>query len=1380
MTKTSAGSPAHAAEEPAEGALVGGRYRLVRVLAHGGMGTVWIARDTQLARDVAVKFLGAHLAGSAKARRRFEREARAAARLASPHVVRIFDHGVAGEAPYLVMELLEGEDLGVHLRREGRLPLPRANAILAQVARGLGEAHQSGVVHRDLKPGNLFLARAGSEEVVKILDFGIAKTSEAMPVDESTRTGELLGSPRYMSPEQVAGDRNLDHRSDLWALGAILFRVVTGAYAFTGPSVGAVGLAICTGPLPVASASVPELPPAIDCFFARAFERDREKRFQSAHEMADAFAGAIGARSEEPLAAAPGPEWIPLAGGGADLSQQLVVMGERRLRLTTKERDLLAYLARRPGRTVTRQELVVEVWGNPAQASHEPVYSVVKRLRAKIDGGAHRHIVAVHGDGYRWAPPPAAPEVPSAAARPGSGGLDEDSGGEHRRPAAARSPGAVARPRFFGREVELRAAAEAFDAGARLVTLVGPGGAGKTRCALELCAGRDHVLCDLSSAYTEASVVAAVAAALGVPLDGADTADGARGVGRALGARPDRLVVLDNTEQAIDAVAALVGGWLAGRPTLLVTSREPLRIAAERVIPLGPLAPAEAEALFADRVAAAGGDPGSAAVQARIVERVDRLPLAIELAAAQVPGLGPEALLDSLDAQLATLVAGPRDAPPRHASLRAAVAWSWTFLGERERDALRRLSVLGGPFTMAAARAVDGGGDVVAVLAALCRRCQVRREGDRFALYAAVRELAREDAGDLGEVQARHAAHFVRAGEEAASLLEGPRHAEGAAALAADLGELHRAWSWARGGDAVLAARLAIVLDRALGLQSERAGARRELLAQSREGLTDAGLTCALLLAEGRLEGAPAALLDRAAALAEGPRIEAEIRLARGERLAAVDLAAARAEQERALALATEAGAGALRGRVLAALGEVAWAHGLVTEASARLRAALAVHLEAGDRRAAARTAALLAHVDRLETGGGAARDLLRLAETAAAELGEPVTRARVLLDLGQHLTRTGDQAGARAALGEAAAIYERVGFERDRAFLHLHVAETLVGVGDLDEALREAHRALIALTDAGAVGRSTIHEAIGCIHLLRGDLSQAERWIRGRARARAAERRGPIRVHAARQAGAPPPRARVGRARLGGFRRGRAEEPGPRLGDHRGREPGRSGHGRLRARPRGAGPLGSRPGARAPARPARHPDRRPDARGLRGRGPGLRRRARGDAAARGPRPGAGQHRALLRPGAAPRVGGGPPPPRLDRRPRGRAARACPRLTEASARSPAHARGLEGVRHAPQERSPGFPPRSLGPRSDRRARPRRRERLRGERPRPERRQRRHGRHRWQRGRRRAAASRHPDRRSPHARRPDAGRAPRRHRGPHRDGRQRVLLRHDHG
>ncbi len=777
-------------------------------------------------------------------------------------------------------------------------------------------------------------------------------------------------------------------------------------------------------------------------------------------------------------------DWVPLQGGGADLSQQIVIRGELRVRLTTKERDLLAYLAARPGRTVTRRELMTAVWGSSARASEDPVYSVIKRLRAKLDLGSHKHVVGVHGDGYRWEPfLDAAPKVPAPTTM---------------------TTIHVPRRGFFGRSAELRAIDEAFAAGAGLVTLVGPGGVGKTRCAEEHVEGRTHVFCDLSSATSATTVLVAIAAALEIPLEGTAPPAWSKSLGLAIAAVPDRIVVLDNAEQAIEIVARIVAGWAAVLAPILCTSREPLRVKGERVVPIGPLAEADAIAMLADRVAAHGGHSEDATLDAQIVERVDRLPLAIELAAAQLPHLTARGLLEGLDAQLATLVAGARDAPLRHATLRAAVEWSWTALDPREREVLGLLCAFARSFTMHAARAVATGDDVPAVIASLCRRSQLRRERERFVLYAAVRELAAERTVDAETAERRHALHFASVGQAACALLEGSAHAEGRATLVAEMMEIRAAWKRSLGKDGPLAARLALSLDRALGLQAEKASARRDVLSRSRAELVastrlaiaDRGLVFALLLAEGRVEGAPIGLLVEALPLATEPRDEAEVRLSLAERKAPTELAEAQNELERALILADRSRDSALRGRVLGALGEVLWQAGLVAEASARLRWALSLHVEAGDRRSIARVSATLAHVDRVDADGSEALSFLRQASSAAIELGEPIVRARAQMDLGQHLTRTGDQAGARAALDEAAALYARVGFARDRAFLHLHVAETLVGIGDLDRALAEARAALAALPDPSDVGRSTLHEAIGCIELLRGELDEAEHSI--------------------------------------------------------------------------------------------------------------------------------------------------------------------------------------------------------------------------------------------------------------------------------------------
>lgn len=267
--------------------VVGGKYRLERPLSRGGMGSVWLARHINLGSPVAVKFMAPTYAASSTFLARFEREARIAANLHSPHVVYVQDYGIDDETPYLVMELLQGEDLGTRLERVGRLSLADATRILVQAGKAIRRAHDAGLVHRDLKPANLFLvcAEEEPEEIVKVLDFGIVKETGVRLTDEVTRTGELLGSPHYMSPEQVRGEKDVDQRSDLWSLGVILFYAVTGELPFQGDQLGAVIANILVTPLPSASRLAPDLPPTIDVFFARALARDRAQRFQSIGEM---------------------------------------------------------------------------------------------------------------------------------------------------------------------------------------------------------------------------------------------------------------------------------------------------------------------------------------------------------------------------------------------------------------------------------------------------------------------------------------------------------------------------------------------------------------------------------------------------------------------------------------------------------------------------------------------------------------------------------------------------------------------------------------------------------------------------------------------------------------------------------------------------------------------------------------------------------------------------------------------------------------------------------------------------------------------------------------------------------------------------------------
>ncbi len=264
--------------------MLAGRYRLIQRLGGGAMGSVWRAEDMNLRAPVAVKLIDPSIAETDEAIARFRREAQAAAAIRSTYVVQILDHGVDGKTPYIAMELLIGESLASRLERVKCLTPEKTAAVLSQVARALTLAHAQGIVHRDLKPDNVFLVREGTDDVAKVLDFGIARRIGDLGETGGlqTQTGAVLGTPFYMSSEQTIG-LPVDHRSDIWSFGVIAFECLTGKRPFENEVLGALFNAICVAAIPIPSKAA-AVPRGFDPWFAKAVARDREQRWQSIDE----------------------------------------------------------------------------------------------------------------------------------------------------------------------------------------------------------------------------------------------------------------------------------------------------------------------------------------------------------------------------------------------------------------------------------------------------------------------------------------------------------------------------------------------------------------------------------------------------------------------------------------------------------------------------------------------------------------------------------------------------------------------------------------------------------------------------------------------------------------------------------------------------------------------------------------------------------------------------------------------------------------------------------------------------------------------------------------------------------------------------------------
>jgi serine/threonine-protein kinase len=274
-----------------EGDLLAGKYRVERIIGSGGMGVVVAARHEQLDQRVALKFVRDEALDNKEAAQRFLREARAAVKLKSEHAARVLDVGtLESGAPYMVMEFLEGSDLGQVLAEQGPLGIEAAAEWIVQACEAVAEAHAAGIVHRDLKPQNLFLARTvGGASKVKVLDFGVSKSMTASEIGGLTQTRAMLGSPLYMSPEQMRSSRDVDARSDVWAFGVVLYELLTRRWPFEAESMPELCLKVVSDPPRPVTDHRPDVPRAMVEVIDRCLQKDPAVRYENAAELAAAL-----------------------------------------------------------------------------------------------------------------------------------------------------------------------------------------------------------------------------------------------------------------------------------------------------------------------------------------------------------------------------------------------------------------------------------------------------------------------------------------------------------------------------------------------------------------------------------------------------------------------------------------------------------------------------------------------------------------------------------------------------------------------------------------------------------------------------------------------------------------------------------------------------------------------------------------------------------------------------------------------------------------------------------------------------------------------------------------------------------------------------------
>jgi serine/threonine protein kinase/tetratricopeptide (TPR) repeat protein len=952
----------------------------VRCLGRGASGTVYLATHETLARSVAIKFLRRELSEDPGQRDRLRAEARLLAGLRHPSLVGVHDMGQAADGrTYFVMEYVDGATLRELLDQRKRWPIPEACEMVAQALDGLAVAHEHGVVHRDVKPSNLLV---GADGKVRLLDFGVAKELRPDVNVESTQEGQVVGTPRYMSPEQACGDP-VSAASDLYAAGCVLFEMITGTPPYGGASAAELLQKHVMEPSPALSERFDgEVDTSLEAVVAQALAKDPTERPRSARAMA------------------------------ADL----------------------------------------------------------RRIARGADSNALAGTM----------------EIP-ASKRSRVGNLRELS------------------TKFFGREGDITRLAELYATGDRLVTLLGPGGAGKTRLAIRFASSQSKAYAphggtwfiDLTEAADEGDVVTRIARALEIRPRGPDPRAEIAQVAQVLSTWGPTLLILDNCEQVASPVAELVAELLQAAPEarFVATSRERLRIGGERSYELEPLAlppedgdevDAAAVQLFLDRarLVRPGFSPNEQEQRliGRVVRALDGMPLGIELAAGRMGLMSVGTLFDRLDKRFEILASSIRGVPKRQATLQAAIDGSWDLLEPCEQAALQQCAVFRGGFTIEAAEAVIDLTDhpaappVLELIQRLRDKSLVYVAASsefsselRLGLYESIREYAAKrlfEAGELDRACGRHTAHFLATGEEWASAVE-VGSTEHLRRLVLDLENLQAMHAWAKRGPPRDRLRSVVILD-AVHARRSSAGVQLDLLTSTLGSVgpdADPVLVATLLLRRWRIWHG------------------------RGDNKSMEE------DAGRALELARQAGHRVLEGEALWRLAIVAMRTGahaqrLLDDSLAAFRA---VGDQVGDARALTRAAIVYVSKGRPDQGRDAAQRAVFLAETG----GDAEAAADARLFLGVALMELGELLLATRAWQESRAAFARLGNNVRNMVNLLNLATVHQELGDLAEAER-LHRELIATApEYGMVSQRGIAQAaLGALHAARDEVDEAKQLL--------------------------------------------------------------------------------------------------------------------------------------------------------------------------------------------------------------------------------------------------------------------------------------------